>query len=151
MQKLDLVHVTVDQIREIKSEIRQMENMLKADIASGRPKIQDRNEFIGEINKKKKVLKDHTPKPFRGRKKNEAYTRAKKLKKFIQSAMPSKKAYYQPYPKDGSSYDFEAVVKQQMDFQTNKKTQDAVQEYKHLMRRIDPQDPTITNIELLRK
>jgi len=151
MQKLDLVHITVDQIKEIKSDITSMENMLKADIASGRPKIQDKVEFIGEINKKKKILKDHTPKAFRGKKKNEAYTRAKKLKKIIQDAMPSKKAYYQPYPKDGSSFDFERVVKQQMDFQNNKKMQAAVQEYKHLMRRIDPSDPSITNIELLRK
>jgi len=150
-QKLDLVHLSADNIRGIKNDIKELENMLSADIASGSPKIQNRAEFTREITEKKKILKDHTPKELRGANKNKAYKRVKELKKIISDAMPPSKEYYQPYPKAGSSYDFERVVNQQMAFQTDKKMQSMVQEYKHLCRRLDPSDPTITNIELLRK
>ena len=150
-QKLDLVHLSVDNINGIKQEIAELENMLKSDKASGSPKIQNEVEFRAEINSKKKLLKDHAPEELKGQAQNKAFKRVHELKEIIQDAMPSNKEYYQPYPKDGSTHDFERVVKQQMAFQSDKNMQNAVQEYKHLMRRIDPQDPTITNVELLRK
>ena len=65
--------------------------------------------------------------------------------------MPKTKDYYQRYPKDGNSYDFDRTVRQQIAFQTDKNIKNAVKEYKNIMRRLDPQDPTISNIELLRK
>jgi hypothetical protein len=151
-QKLDLVHLSVDQIRGIKQDIKELENMLKADKASGRPKIQNEAEFVAEIKKKKKLLKDHSPKELRGQNKNKAYARAKELREIIADAMPKKRDYYQRYPKGGDmTHDFDRTVRQQMAFQKDKKLKQAVQEYKHIMRRLEPDDPTISNIELLRR
>ena len=96
---------------------------------------------------------EHKPRRLRGQKANKAYAEAKRLKKIIQGAMPSRKAYFKPYPKssDGHDFDFERTVAQQVAFQTDPKIKKAVQHYKNIMRRLDPSDPTISNIELLRK
>lgn len=151
--EFDLVHASVDQISEIKRDIDSLERMLKSDQSQTTPKITDLAEFKGEINKKKKILKDHAPKKLKGQKANKAYDEAKRLKKIIQDAMPSRKDYFQRYPKgeDGHDFDFERIVKQQVDFQTNPKITGAVRQYKSILRRIDSSDPTISNIELLRK
>ena len=93
--EFDLVHASVKQIAEVKQEINHLENMLKADEVSGRPKIQDKTEFNADIVKKKKLLEVHTPRKFRGVKGNKAYARSKELKKFIKDAMPKQKDYFQ--------------------------------------------------------
>ena len=150
--KYDLVHLSVENIREIKREIKELEFMLKSDKASGNPKIQSEAEFVGEISKKKKLLKDHTPRELKGADANKAYSRAQELRDIIVDAMPKSKDYYQKYPTIGDSgLDFDRTVRQQIAFQTDKKVKNAVKEYKNIMRRLDPQDPTISNIELLRK
>ena len=147
--ELDLVHVSPAQISEMKADINSAERMLKADIASGRPKIQDKAEFKAEVAKKQKILDVHAPKKFRGENANKQLKRAQDLKQRIIEAMPKSREYYQQYPKgDGSNLDFERAVKQQIFFQTDKQVQENVRHYKHIMRRIDPDDPTITNIEL---
>ena len=151
--EFDLVHASVDQIREIKNDIAHLERMLKADQSQTTPKITDVTEFKAEIAKKKKLIKNHAPKKLKGKEASKAYAKAKELKKIIQEAMPSSKEYYRPYPKgeNGHNFDFERAVKQQMAFQTDPKIQKAVINYKSILRRIDPDNPEITNIELLRK
>jgi len=153
--EFDLVHITPTQIREIKSEINELEKMFKADQASGRPKIQNEIEFKAEIKKKKKVLQNHAPKKLKGPKANRAYKLAKELKKKIQAAMPSSRAYFQQYPKSSDKHtkqaDFERTVAQQVAFMQNSEIQQAVTQFKHIMRRLDSSDPTISNIEGLRK
>jgi len=147
----DTAFITPAREAKIKQEIEGLENMLKADQSSKNPKIQDVGEFVQNIRKKKVVLENHVPKKFRGQTSNAAWSRAKDLGKKIKKELPGKKDYYMRYPKDDSSQDFERVVKQQVRFQTDPKIQSMVREYKHLMSRIDPSDPTIRNVERLRE
>ena len=148
--EFDLVHATIPQIRELKSDIAHLEKMYDADQRSGRPKIQDKAEFDAHLNKKRKELKDHEPKKFRGPKSNKAYTEAKRLRGIIQDAMPTRKEHEMPAKSEGG-FDFERAVQREIAYQTNPKVKEAIRQYKHIMRRIDPSDPTITNLELLRK
>ena len=149
--EFNLVHASVAEITELKKDIANLERMYEADQKSRNPKIQDVEEFRAEIDKKKKVLKDHAPKKFSGERSNKAYAEAKRLKKIIQDAMPTRKEHSLRYPKDGSSYDFERAVNREMAFMTNSKVQEAIRHYKHLLRRIDPSDLSIDSIEVLRK
>lgn len=160
----DIVHMTNDQINHVKKDIAELEQMLKADRASRRPKIADEAEFRRDIETKKQLLKDHSPQPFESDgQKNKAYAAANKLREFISNQMPTARDYYQNYPKAVDRYgnpispdhraktSFERAVNQQVKFQTNPKILRAVHLYKNIMRRLDPADPTITNIELLRR
>ena len=146
----DIAFITPAHAAKTKQEIESLEAMLKADQASRRPKIQDVGEVMQNIKKKKTILEDHTPKKFTGQTGNKALARAKDLAIKIKAELPGKKDYFMPYPKDESSQDFERVVRQQVRFMTDPKIQGMVREYKHLLRRIDPSDPSIANIERLR-
>jgi len=97
------------------------------------------------------MLEKHAPKQLRGKTKDKAAKRAKELGKFIEEQMPKSKDYFKQGPRHGCDNDFDRTVKQQVIFQTDPKIQKAVQEYKYLMGRLEPQDPTIRNIERLRR
>ena len=148
--EFDLAFITPAQAEKIEQQIEGLEIMLQEDQRSKTPKITDIAEFVGQIKTKKAVLEKHTPRKLRGQTSNTAFARAKDLAKKIKDEMPGKKDYFMKYPKDESSQDFERVVKQQVRFQTDPKIQAMVREYKHIMARIDPSDPTIRNIERLR-
>jgi hypothetical protein len=160
--RMALTHLTNTQIKEIERDIRDAETMLKQDISSRRPKIQDPAEFAKDIRKKKALLKKHAPRPYEtDAQKNEAYAYAKKLRKFIASQMPSRRDYFRPPVKEKGKYGeispdhddkrgFDSIVRQQVKFMTDRNIQTAIADYKHIMRRLDPSDPTITNIELIR-
>jgi septal ring factor EnvC (AmiA/AmiB activator) len=155
--KAEKVFMTDKQIAEVKSEIASIEKLLKR---SENPKdhvgraIQDPAELHKEIAKHKKLLEDHVPAKFRGENANRKLKEARKLAEEIKAAMPRSKDYFNRYPKgsDGHSRhaDFERSVQQQMAFQ-HPDMQKKILRYKSIMRRIDPQDPTITNIEALRE
>lgn len=117
-------------------------------------KIQDPQLIRREIAKKKAMIERYSPKKMRPGDANAAYKRAKELKEMIQEAMPTAKAYFQPQPGKNTQHhravDFEKTVRQQMAFQ-QPAIQRIVAEYKYLMGRIDPGNPTVRNIELLRK
>ncbi len=153
--EFDLVHCSHEQIKELKNDISGLEKMLVADKASGHPKIQDEELFQKQIRNKQKILEDHAPTKFKGQKANTAFARAKELKKIIQDAMPKERDFYREYPGKGTSHKdemaFEKAVQQQIKFQTDPKIQKATRELKHINRRLDPDDPTITNLEALRK
>ncbi len=152
VKKIDLTLATPQQVKEIGGEINYLEKMLEADKRSPSPKIQDEAEFVTEITKKKKLLANHTPKPFRGKNKDKAVKRMKELKSFIQSHMPRTNAYYKRYPKNRScDNDFEKTVKQQMAFQSNPNIQKAIAEFKNKAGRLEPDDPTIRSIENFRR
>ena len=150
--EFDLAFISPAQAAKIESDIENRMDMLRKDQSGlfGKPKITDVREFMGIINEKKSILENHIPLKLRGQASNKALARTKELAKKIKDELPSKKDYFMPYPKDGSSSDFERIVKQQVRFQTDPKIQSMVREYKHLLRRIDPSDPTISNIERLR-
>ena len=152
MKKVDLNLATPQQVKEIGADINNLEKMLESDRRSPSPKIQDVAEFTAEINKKKQLLKDHSPKPFRGKNKDKAWSRIKELDSYIKENMPKRKDYYRTYPKNGGcDNDFERAVKHQIFCQTNKKFKKAVEERKYLAGRLEPHDPTIRNIENLRR
>jgi len=150
MAKKDLTLITPQQATEIRAEINHLEKMLQADRRSRSPKIQDEAEFMAEIKKKKDILEKHAPRQLRGKSKDKAWKRVKELDSFIQEHMPRKRDYYMR-PTDGGVNDFERAVQQQMAFQKNPQIQKAVQERKYWMGRLEPQDPTVRNIENLRR
>ena len=55
------------------------------------------------------------------------------------------------FPDHNEKRDFERAVEQQVAFQSNPRMQKAITIYKNLMARIDPSDPTVRNIEMLRR
>ena len=150
MAKMDLSMVTPAQAADMKAEINHLERMLESDKQRRSPKIQDEAEFNVELDRKRKILENHTPKPFRGKNKDKAAKRVKELDSFIQDHMPKSRDYFQKQP-TGCSNDFERTVEQQIAFQTNPKIQKAVAERKFLIARLEPNDPSLRNIERLRK
>ena len=154
--EFDTAFITSAQERDLKEDIRTLETMYKNDRSGlyGKPKITDTAEFFAQIKKKEAILENHTPKKFRGKNSNAAYTKAKELAGKIKKVLPDKKDYFRPYPSGknpvSSDFDFERTVQQQIKFMTDPKIQSMVREYKHIMAKIDPSDPTIRNIERLR-
>lgn len=150
----DKVYATDTQIREAKSEIKFLENMLKADQA-GSKRIGDVADIKRQIQEKEQFIEKHRPKKLRGQRANRMYAEAKKLKEEIKEAMPSGKDYFRPYPKgeDGHNRqaDFERAVHQQMAFQRDSTLKKKVIRFKAIMARLDPQDPIVRNIENLRR
>ena len=151
-EKFDLTFATEAQIKEVKQEIDQLEYMLRdGHIAS---RISEPESLMQEIVKKKKFLSKHTPQELKGQDSNKALAEAKRLKQVIVDAMPPRSMYFQREAKDADRHskhvDYEKTVQQQIRFQTDPEIIRAVNRYKHLMRQIDPSDPTISNIELLR-
>lgn len=154
---IDLALMTSQQVKETEAEITFLEKMLKADQSGefGRPKITDTGEFRAKIIEKKELLDNYSPRKMRGPSANKAYARAKELAEKIKAEMPSNKDYNRSYPSKKSrvsaDFDFERAVQQQVAFQTNRGLQNMIHEYKNIMARIDPDDPTIRNIETLRE
>lgn len=154
-EKIDLVHMSNAQILETEKDINGMQAMLDSPLEHVKSKITDRAAVEAEIKKKRKLVETHAPKKYRGANANKMLAKARKLEKIIQDAMPKQKDYFQSNASQKDSHlkrkGFEDTVNQQIAFQTDPKVQRAVRGFKHIMRRIDPQDPTIANIEMLRR
>lgn len=153
--KFDVTVATIAQVREAEADIAAAEKMLKADRVSGRNKITDEVEFRKGIAEKRELLKVHKPRKLRGASADRAYAEAKELKKIILDAMPTSRGVASRYPKDSDDHEkhrqFEEAVQQQMNFQTNPKVVWATQRYKNIMSHLDPDDPTVRNLENLRR
>ena len=151
----DLVHASPAVIRETKNEITAMERMLESDKKSGRGLIQDEALYQRELKQKKDLIEKHAPKRLRGKNQNKALARTRELASRIQKKIPSNKAKQIMYPKaqDGHDkhFDFERSVEQEMALMQDAEYQSDVREYKYLMERIDPSDPTVSSIERLRE
>lgn len=143
--------MTPQQIHETKNEIETLERMFKADRASGSPKIGDETEFRKEISKKKKLLADHAPEKVTGPAANKLYARAKELEGRLKEYLAPEKQFRMRRPEGGHSYDFDRAVQHEIRFQTDRKVKAEVLEYRSIMRRLDPSDPTVSNIERLRR
>jgi len=149
--KYDVTLLTPAQAKGIESEIREQERMLK----EYGNKITDPVAVYKDIAKKKKLLRDHGAVQLKGAEGNRAYARAKEIAEKLKDVMPTRTDYFRPYPssKTGMEYesDFERAVAQQMKIQTDPQLKAMVREYKHIMRRLDPQNPMVSNIEGLRR
>lgn len=142
--------MTPQRIKEVKSEVAELERMLLSDAAGKH--IQDPGEVKREISKKKKMLTEFTPQKLTGQKANKAYAWARKFEVWFKEHQLPNKALHQSYPKGNDvSVDFEQAVQEQTRIMGNPRIQEAIRTYKHIMRRIDPENPMITNIERLRR
>ena len=152
--EFDKILLTKEQVAEVKKRIQDAEKLLKDDRPWVRNKITDEAEIRKEIDRDKKLIENHSPKRLRGAKQNKAYKEAQVLAEKIKEAMPRVGEYYQRSPKDSDGHtkksEFDKVVRQQMKFQTDPRIKQMIIRYKNIMRRIDPDDPTISNIEALR-
>lgn len=143
-QKQPEAYLTNTQIRELKAEITGLEAMGK----NMAHKIQDKAEFYANIMQKKKMLEDCTPKKLTGAAGNKALKRAREIEAKLKETMLSSKEYMQS---KNDSYDFNRAVNYQVKLMTDPEYQKMTREYKNIMRQIDPSDPTISNIERLRR
>lgn len=146
-------------LNEKKSEIKELESMLRGgQVASGvgfrNDKISDPDLIRAEIARREKFIKSNTPVKLKGEDANKAYKRAKEIAEELKEVMPSKKMFFQRYPtgtdRASRETNFEEAVRQQMAFQ-NPQVQRKVDEYRHIMSRLDPSNPMVRNIEQLRR
>lgn len=170
--EFDLVHAGVEEIRQAKREIKEIETILRGGSLGGdtsqvfarTDKISGKEEIVKQLAEKKKFISQFAPKPFRSvHEKNKVYEVYKKIERMLQDNMPRSADYYQGYPKEVTSdgrpmspdhnikRKFDNAVDHQVWFQTHPKIQKAIQRYKHYGRRLDPDNPEMTNIERLRK
>lgn len=146
-----VIYMTPDEVRETRIEIENLERMLANDRASKNPKIQDEVEFKSEIRKKRELLEKHAPKKLTGERANKALREAKELESELRESLLNSRDYYQSQPKNGSTLDFERAVNEEMRRMKDKAYKNKIIRYKSLMRQLDPEDPTITNIERFRR
>ena len=156
----DMVYATPSLIAETKRDIAYLENMLDGknvdEGVHGRgDKIVDKEEVRKQLMKKRSLIDNYTPKKLTGVAANRAYKLAKELEKKIQEAMPSSKAYYQPYATNKSTHSrqqaFEQSVNQQMAFMQNQRLQQDIMHYRSIMGQLDPANYPLRNIERLRR
>lgn len=140
------------EVEVVKDEIRHLEGMMKS--WAGQKYISDKGSIMKEIREKKKIIETHSAQKYSGEEGNKAYLRAKKLAEGIRKKLIDKKSYYQRYSKDSDSHtkqmDFERAVNHQVALMKDSHYQDMILEYQYHMKRLDPDDPTISNVELLR-
>jgi len=138
-------------IKEIKNDVASLERMLEENNKPNSTiygRIQDPNEVRKQILKKKQNLELHTPEKLTGPKANKAYEWAKKAEKLINEKMPTKKQIGLSYAKEDSA-DFDIAVRKEMWWMQN--SRHIIRKYRHIMRRLDPSNPTLTNLERLRQ
>ncbi len=154
--RFNKVYASGAQIRSAEDDIKHLEGMLRADRTRGdKRKISNESEILQEIKQKQSLIDEHIPHKLKGQTANKAYAEAKKLANEIKEAMPSGRAYRQPYPGKNTSHkkerDFEDAVRQQVAFQTDKKLKMKVKRFRAMMAELDPSDPRVRNIENLRR
>lgn len=139
------------QIRDIKADIASEERMLRNPDTS--KYIMDRGEILKGISKKQKILHDHVPEKLTGESANKLYAHAKKLAAWIAEYQPTKKELFRKPVSESDDHtkimDFERAVKHQVEWM--KKGQKAVETYRYIMRRLDPENPNIGSVEQLRR
>lgn len=158
--KFDMVYATPSLVAETKRDIAMLEHMLDGkEIDSGvsgrADKIVDKEGVRREIEKKRKMIERYTPKKLTGEAANRAFKLARELEKRIKDAMPSAKDYFQRASRKNDGYSkqqsFEQAVNAQFKFQTDKKLQQDIVQYKALMGQLDPDNHELRNIERLRR
>jgi len=146
-------YATPQRINEIETEIRELDNMLRgknpADVIGASSHFAsriDKTDVLREIGKKKKELKDFTPEPISGQEANKINAWCKQAEGWIKDRMPTRKELDR---KEKDSTNFEEAVRKQLEWM--KKGDQVVNAYRHYMRRLDPSNPTLTNIERFRR
>jgi hypothetical protein len=141
------MYLTESQIREERGNIQHLERMLEK---SG-GKISDKKEFMADLNRRKKILEEGTPRKATGREADRLYNKAKKLREELRQKLVPQNKHFLHYPKEDKRRDLEVSVSAKVKEMTDRKLQDNIRKYKDIMRRVDPSDPTVTDIDFLRK
>lgn len=115
---------------------------LSANPGTSRSDSIDKAKLKQEIDYYDGVLAEHSPTTPRGANKDKLWTRAKELEEQMKANMPTREEMDHPARRPG------AVRKHMMWAKVN---DPKVREYKELMRRLEPDDPTAMDVERLRR
>lgn len=115
-------------------------------------KIQDREAILQEIREKEKFLETYEPTKLKGEAANKAYAYAKELEGKIKESLQGSGDFYRKYAEQGKDgLAFDRAVEHEMKLMQDKGYKQMVKEYKAIMRRLDPDNPSISNIERFRR
>ena len=126
------------QIQEAHSTLKEMESYGKGTQADGIDKAQ----LQGKINHYEKVLQEGTAPKVRGNKKDDLQKRADYLASELKQGMPTRFEMDHPAKAPGA-------VHKHMNW--DKRNKGNMKEYKNIMRTLEPNDPTSTDVEKFRK
>ena len=156
MGEFDLGNASPEVVKDVKREVAQLERALRGGAMDSRTGIGANLDRCGkdlreELGKKKTWLNKYEPEKLTGTASNKAFKRVTELKARISGKLQSNKNFHQFYPKNQrNEKDFHDSVQHEAALMRDKDYKRDVTEYRALMRQIDPSDPTVVNIELLR-
>jgi len=153
--QFERTYMTEAQLRENEQDVRELKRMLEQDSRRPSPKIQDPYLIEKEIKEKEELIRRHGPQKLKGNRANQAYAEARELEKRIQESLQKGKDFKRPYPTSKSSHraegDFERAVQHEMKVMKDRGLKKDITRWKAILRNLDPDDPTLANIERLRK
>jgi hypothetical protein len=153
----DIANASPEVIREVKQDVSTLEKALRGgafDVRTGIGLNLDRTDTEAmhhELSRKKAWLQKYTPKKLTGAQANKAYARVKELKEKISEKLLPNKEFHQPYATNQrKERDFQIAVQHEAALLRDRNYKRDVQEYRALLVQLDPEDPTVRNIEALR-
>jgi hypothetical protein len=158
MGNFDLGNASPEIVKEVKRDVASLERALRGGPVDSRTGITlnmnrtDLGAMREELHSKKRWLEKYEAEPLKGDAANKALKRANELKERIKAKMQPKNKFYQFYATNQrKEKDFQEAVSWEAKLLRDKEYKQEVQEYRALMRQIDPSDPTVFNIERLRE
>lgn len=150
----DITYLTPKEVKRYENEIelckRNLLNVDRSIFASERGI--DKDEIRKKIKKNEKILEERKSPGTLEKDRDKLYRRAKELEEFIKDGMPTKDEHMgkRKTNSDGKKYQEaqEGDINKEMRWMTEKAS--AVREWKRIMRMLEPDNPSITNVESLR-
>jgi len=136
--------LTPSEIQTLKADRNEAAAMLKEaeGYGDGGPGSQmDKARVQAEVRKLDKAIEDGSPRKMRGGDKDKINDRAKELASSIQEGMPTRDEMRNLRDNPGAPF---------KNLEWQKRNAQKIQEYKQIMRRLEPGDPMASNIENLR-
>lgn len=103
-------------------------------------------EIVREIKKRHDILNERAPKTLTAKEKDDFAKRVKELEAIITKEMPTRNEMWKRPGEDG--LDSDKAVRKNIHWEET--TREQVQEWKNIKRTLEPQDPSASNIEVLR-
>lgn len=131
-----------DDIKGLKQEAEATLRHLEANPGTARDDSIDKSKLKREIEQYNNILSNNGPTEARGLNKDRMVARARELSEKLQINMPTREQMDHPARNPG------AVRKHLI---WSKNNEGMIREYKELQRRLEPDDPTATDLEKLRR